>query len=102
MVCLADSSLRDVGLSLAVATMRKGERCKLQVQPLYGYGERGARSSNRIHDHLDTSLHDIIDMHPPEGRSANGISYQDGLDTCLEQMYISAVFRAGSSNAAIL
>jgi len=36
-----DASLREVGLNLAVATMRKGERCHLQVQPQYGYGERG-------------------------------------------------------------
>ena len=39
-VC-ADASLREVGLNLAVATMRKGERCHLKVQPQYGYGDRG-------------------------------------------------------------
>lgn len=37
----ADASLREVGLNLAVATMRKGERCHLKVQPQYGYGDRG-------------------------------------------------------------
>ena len=39
-VC-ADASLREVGLNLAVTTMRKGERCHLRVQPQYGYGDRG-------------------------------------------------------------
>ena len=37
----ADASLREVGLNLAVATMRKGERCHLRVRPEYGYGDRG-------------------------------------------------------------
>ena len=41
-VALADSSMREVGLNLGVASMRKGERCLLRVQPQYGYGERGA------------------------------------------------------------
>jgi hypothetical protein len=40
----ADSSMREVGLNLAVATMRKGERCLVQMQPLYGYGEKGMLS----------------------------------------------------------
>jgi len=39
-----DASLREVGLNLAVATMRKGECCHLQVQPQYGYGEKGTHS----------------------------------------------------------
>ena len=39
----ADASLREIGLNLAVATMRKGERCHLKVQPEYGYGDRGDR-----------------------------------------------------------
>ena len=37
----ADASLREVGLNLAVATMRKGERCSLRVRSEYGYGDRG-------------------------------------------------------------
>ena len=37
----ADASLREVGLNLAVATMRKKERCHIKVQPHYGYGDRG-------------------------------------------------------------
>ena len=36
-----DASLREVGLNLAVATMRKGERCHLRVRPEYGFGDRG-------------------------------------------------------------
>lgn len=39
-----DASLREVGLNLAVAIMRKGECCHLQVQPQYGYGEKGTHS----------------------------------------------------------
>lgn len=37
----ADASLREVGLNLAVATMRKGEQCHLRVRPEYGFGDRG-------------------------------------------------------------
>ena len=42
----ADSAQRDVGLSLAVASMQRGERCRLHVQPLYGYGNRGTISGS--------------------------------------------------------
>ena len=42
-----DSSMREVGLNLAVATMRKGERCQVKVQPKYGYGEQG--TINPVH-----------------------------------------------------
>ena len=38
-----DCGQRDVGISLAVATMQKGERCRLRVQPQYGYGKQGAQ-----------------------------------------------------------
>ncbi len=39
-----DSLLREVGLHLAVATMRRGERCRLHVAPQYAFGERGSFS----------------------------------------------------------
>lgn len=37
----ADTSFRDVGINLAVATMRVGEVARIFVHPKYGYGEKG-------------------------------------------------------------
>lgn len=38
------SALRATGLNLGVATMKKGEQCKLNVAPEYGYGDQGSFS----------------------------------------------------------
>eukprot|EP00884_Botryococcus_braunii_P007229 jgi/Botrbrau1/16507/Bobra.0142s0101.1 len=46
-VCIVagrDSTLRELGLHLAVCTMRKGEICRVRIQPPYGYGEKGSFS----------------------------------------------------------
>jgi FKBP-type peptidyl-prolyl cis-trans isomerase len=58
---LAASSLRGKGLNLGVATMRKGERCRLGIAPEYGYGAKGgldkyARSSSWLQGHRPSLL----------------------------------------------
>ena len=39
--CCAASALRGTGLNLGVATMCKGELCRLDVASEYGYGDKG-------------------------------------------------------------
>ncbi len=50
---MTDSLLREVGLHLAVATMRRGERCRLQVAPQYAFGERGSFSFPSVPPNAD-------------------------------------------------
>ena len=52
-----DCGQRDVGISLAVATMQKGERCRLRVQPQYGYGKQGACSGAPLASMHPSSMH---------------------------------------------
>ena len=40
----ADSSLKEVGLNLGVASMLRGERCRLRCAPEYAFGQRGSFS----------------------------------------------------------
>ena len=50
---VTDSLLREVGLHLAVATMRRGERCRLHVAPQYAFGERGSFSFPSVPPNAD-------------------------------------------------
>jgi hypothetical protein len=49
----ADSSYQEVGLNLAAATMRCGEKARLWVPPEYGYGERGSFSFPTVPPNAD-------------------------------------------------
>ena len=50
---MTDSLLREVGLHLAVATMRRGERCRLHVAPQYAFGDRGSFSFPSVPPNAD-------------------------------------------------
>ncbi len=43
----AESATRDVGLNKAVATMQRGERSLIEIEPQYGYGSKGEVSMLR-------------------------------------------------------
>lgn len=54
-VAVTDSTLQQVGLNLGVASMRKGERCRLSVTSQYGYGEKGAPPETSTPSSVDLS-----------------------------------------------
>ena len=51
--CDTDTSFRDVGINLAVGTMRVGEVARVFVHPKYGYGEKGSFSFPTVPPNAD-------------------------------------------------
>ena len=49
----ADSAYRELGLHLAAAGMRCGERCRLWAGPQYGYGQQGSFSFPTVPPNAD-------------------------------------------------
>lgn len=61
-----DSSPGMSGLSIAVATMRKMERCHLIVSPAYGYGEANEQSLRLLCDLHDLDCSDTLAGNAPD------------------------------------
>ena len=77
-----DATYREVGLNLAAATMRRGERCRLWAPPAYGYGDRGSFSFPTVppgaHLVYDLELLDWED--PEEERDRASLTYEERLE----------------------
>ncbi|GAB4823500.1 hypothetical protein N2152v2_010546 [Parachlorella kessleri] len=77
-----DSLSREVGLHLAVATMRKGELVRLRVQPQYGYGGKGSFSFPTVPPDavLDYEL-ELLDWElPNEEREMRLMTYEERVE----------------------
>lgn len=61
-----DSSYQEVGLNLAVAGMRRGEKARIWAGPKYGYGEKGSFSFPTVPPNADLVYDlELLDFEPP-------------------------------------
>ncbi|CAL8461943.1 g1474 [Coccomyxa elongata] len=99
-----DSSMREVGLNLAVATMRKGERCHVRVQPKYGYGERGSFSFPNVPPHAELEYEvELVDFDPADEMKDRGeMTYEERLEAAeRHRLKGNALFLQGENTDAL-
>lgn len=77
-----DTLQREVGLHLAVATMKKGEKARLQVSAEYGYGAQGSFSFPTVppNARLEYDI-ELIDWDPVnENKEIKHMTYEERLE----------------------
>jgi tetratricopeptide (TPR) repeat protein len=94
-VPFADTVMREVGLNLGVATMRRGEHARLWVSPAYGYGAAGSFSFPTVPPNasLVYDIH-LLDFEPPE----EGEGDREDRQLTFEQLVEAAELRRARGN----
>ncbi|EIE25611.1 hypothetical protein COCSUDRAFT_83618 [Coccomyxa subellipsoidea C-169] len=96
--------MREVGLNLGVASMRKGERCLLRVQPQYGYGERGSFSFPNVPPNAELEYQvELVDFDAADEMKDRGeMTYEERLEAAeRHRMKGNALFQQGENTDAL-